>query len=211
VTPTPYTPPTWKSDGFNCPACNAYADQRWGMPHLYAGDTQQDPRYLACCCMRCRLISIWVDQRMVYPVAHSSPPPNGDLPDDIRTDYEEARAILSDSPRGSAALLRLCIQKLCKLLGQKGKNINEDIAALVQSGLPVQVQQALDIVRVVGNNAVHPGTIDLNDDPATANKLFDLVNLIADVMITQPKHVKEIYESTLLENQREAIRQRDGT
>ena len=65
----------------------------------------------------------------------------------------------------------------------------------MEKGLDVRVQQALDIVRVIGNNAVHPGQIDLKDDRGTAGKLFDLVNLIADSMISQPKHVEAMFES----------------
>jgi hypothetical protein len=38
------------------------------------------------------------------------------------------------------------------------------------------VQQSLDIVRVIGNDAVHPGQIDLTDDIETATKLFVLIN-----------------------------------
>ena len=84
------------------------------------------------------------------------------------------------------------------------------IASLVKKGLPVKIQQALDIVRVIGNNAVHPGQINLKDDTETANKLFDLVNLIADVMITQPKHVEEMFNTVVPENQRQAIEKRDN-
>jgi hypothetical protein len=80
----------------------------------------------------------------------------------------------------------------------------------VKKGLPVQVQQALDIVRVVGNNAVHPGQLDLKDDRQTANQLFGLTNLIVEVMITQPKHVNALYQTIVPEPQRRAIQQRDG-
>src|SRR4051812_34965142 len=97
-------------------------------------------------------------------------------------------------PRGAAALLRLSIQKLCKQLGEKGKNIDEDIASLVSKGLNPRLQRSLDIVRVIGNEAVHPGTLDLRDDKETALKLFGLVNLIVDAMISQPKREDELYE-----------------
>jgi hypothetical protein len=74
--------------------------------------------------------------------------------------------------------------------------------------MPEQIQQALDIVRVVGNNAVHPGTIDLSDDDKTAQQLFGIVNLIAVSMITQPKRIKELYEA-LPGDARKAIEKRD--
>lgn len=130
---------------------------------------------------------------MIYPIHAVAEAPNADLPDDIRADFEEARLIANFSPRGAAALLRLAIQKLCAYLGQSGKNINTDIAALVANGLPQKVQQALDIVRVIGNDAVHPGAIDLRDDAETVNKLFRLVNFIAHKTITEPREVEEIY------------------
>ena len=101
------------------------------------------------------------------------------------------------------------MQKLCKHLGEKGKNIDADIAALVKKGLNPVVQQSLDIVRVVGNESVHPGTIDLNDDRETALRLFDLVNAITEQMISHPKKVQELY-SKLPESKREAIEKRDG-
>ena len=62
-------------------------------------------------------------------------------------------------------------------------------------GLDKRIQQALDVVRVVGNNAVHPGELDIRDDTATAHKLFELINLISDVMISQPKHIGALYEA----------------
>lgn len=160
-------------------------------------------------CYNCDEISIWIYDRLAWPATGEAPLPNSDLPDEVRGDYDEANSILDLSPRGAAALLRLAIQKLCKELGEPGKNINDDIASLVKNGLDKRVKQALDVVRVVGNNAVHPGQIDLKDDRATAEKLFGLVNLIADIMISQPKHIEAMH-GDLPENAKKAIEQRDG-
>ena len=99
------------------------------------------------------------------------------------------------SPKASAALLRLAIQRCCVELGLKGKELNSDIADLVSRGLPEQVRQSLDIVRVIGNNAVHPGTIDINDDPAIAQTLFKLVNIIVEYLISNPKRIGELFDS----------------
>lgn len=119
--------------------------------------------------------------------------PNEDLNAEIKQDYAEAASIIAKSPRGAAGLLRLCVQKLCKQLGEEGKNIDKDIGALVTKGLDVRLQKALDTVRVIGNEAVHPGEMDLRDDPETAGILFTLINAIADQMISQPKLRDELY------------------
>ncbi|SRR6266487_255072 len=148
----------------------------------------------------------------LYPVrddaAKTTPDAALDIPPEILIDYNEARNVFKHSPRASAALLRLAIQKLCKHLGQPGKNINDDIAALVKAGLPVRIQQSLDIVRVIGNNAVHPGELDLRDDQGTVLSLFKLVNFIIEEMITRPKEIEEIYNK-LPENARKGIESRD--
>lgn len=160
-------------------------------------------------CYNCDKISIWIYDRLVFPKAGEAPQANSDMSDDIRRDYNEASAILDQSPRGAAALIRLAIQKLCKELGQPGKNINDDIGSLVKGGLDPRVQQALDAVRVIGNSAVHPGQIDLRDDRATAESLFKLLNLIVDKTISEPKHVAEVYAS-LPDGAVKAIEKRDG-
>jgi hypothetical protein len=146
-------------------------------------------------CYTCGDVSIWLHDRLLYPPAMTAQPPNVDLSEVVRRDYDEARRILDLSPRGAAALLRLAIEKICIELGAKGKDINEQIAELVAQGLPTQVQQALDAVRVIGNEAVHPGKIDLRDDRETVNKLFRLVNAIAEDRITRPKMAQECWRA----------------
>lgn len=172
------------------------------------GTQKQDKRFMISYCEHCGFPTIWHGDSIVYPLNLSAEPPNQDLPDDVAQDYDEARSILNLSPRGSAALLRLGIQKLCAHLGQPGKNINTDIKALVANGLPPKVQEALDSVRVIGNEAVHPGTIDLNDDRETASQLFKLVNFIAQKMITEPREIDEIYNG-LPADKLDGIKDRD--
>lgn len=144
-------------------------------------------------CTHCQRRLYWHGDAIIVPDVSSAPPPNEDLSDEIKADYAEAASIAAKSPRGAAALLRLCVQKLCVQLGEKGKNINHDIGELVSKGLDIRVQKALDTVRVVGNEAVHPGEINLNDDPSAAGHLFLLVNAIANDMISQPRLRDEAY------------------
>jgi hypothetical protein len=160
-------------------------------------------------CFSCNRYALWLHDNLLYPAPHLHVECNSDMPDEIRADFNEAREIFFLSPRGAAALLRLALQKLCAVLGEAGKNIDDDIASLVKKGLSVEIQQALDIVRVIGNEAVHPGQIDLKDDPKTAESLFDLLNLIVEEKISEPRRLKEMY-AKLPANKRDAIAKRDG-
>src|SRR4030042_6803131 len=145
-------------------------------------------------CTHCNKLAGWVDEKMIFPISAPAPLPSDDMPDVVKSDYTEARNVVASSPRAASALLRLAIQKLMASLGEKGENLNTDIGNLVKKGLPDKIQKALDSVRVIGNNAVHPGELDLRDDPDTANALFRLVNMIVDVMVTQPNEVDKIFE-----------------
>lgn len=205
----PYIPATFKASAFNCPYCNAYAKQLWFSAHYNAGGSLPLINGITyCTCTHCNNYSLWLDDTMIFPNESIAPMPNSDLPEDIKEDYEEARTILANSPRGAAALLRLCIQKLCAYLGEEGKDINKDIKSLVAKGLPPRIQQSLDIVRVVGNNAVHPGVIDLTDDTETASSLFNLINYIVEDRITRPKEIEALYNA-LPEGKLKAIEARD--
>ena len=137
---------------------------------------------------------MWVHEKLVWPMLNSAPVAAADMPAEIARDYEEAREVLSVSPRSAAALLRLCIQKLCVELGKKGKYVNDDIGSLVAKGLSPMVQQALDIVRVVGNEQVHPGTLDVRENPEIAAQLFALVNFIVEGRISKPKSIRALYD-----------------
>lgn len=209
-----YIPPTKGAKAFNCPNCRIFAKQSWY--HLRGAEREdgfglqrEDNRFLISYCESCGFPTIWDKNGIIYPAYSIAENPNPDLPDEIKSDYNEARDIVDKSPRGASALLRLCIQKLCSYLGQSGNNINDDIKELVKNGLPPKVQEALDSVRVIGNEAVHPGTLNIKDDREIALKLFKLVNFIAQKTITEPKEIDEIY-SSLPKDKIDGIKKRDG-
>ena len=146
-------------------------------------------------CSHCRNPAIWVKEILIFPPHIQGPEPSEDMPDDVKADFTEARLIVQLSPRGAAALLRLALQKLMPHLKAQGNDLNDQIGDLVKHGLNVEIQQALDALRVVGNNAVHPGELDLRDNPEIVNALFEVLNLIVEQRITQPKKVAAIYDS----------------
>ena len=184
-------------EAYTCPHCGVYASQSHFSSHANLGSrfVGHDPqRPLGTTqCRHCEQYSVWFGSAMLYPNRGAAPPPNPDMPDDVRLDYEEAAGIQLISPRGAAALLRLAVQKLCTHLGEKGGSINEDIKSLVAKGLHPTIQESLDIVRITGNNAVHPGQIN-TDDPKVVENLFPLLNLIVEEQITRPMKVKKLYE-----------------
>lgn len=130
------------------------------------------------------------------------------MPDDVKADYDEARSIVTLSPRGACALNRLAVQKLVDGLVPGRGDLNDKIGKLVESGLSETVQQALDALRVIGNNAVHPGELDLQDDTETAVALFDCMNLIVEDRIARPSRINSLYDR-LPDRAKAAIQRRD--
>lgn len=208
---------------YTCPHCGIVSQMHWS--HMYA-IIKEDGDFLlsyddnldyidyedeidVVACSACNNIQIWINRNMIFPLSTNLPLANTNMPESVRQVYDEAKEIYSKSPRASAALLRLGLQNLCKDLGEKGDNINDDIKSLVKKGLPSSVQKALDSIRVIGNNAVHPGTIDLNDESNVARTLFEILNFIIEKMITEPKKIDEIYD-LLPEGAKQQIKKRDG-
>ena len=206
-----YIQPAVFENSYTCPHCGAIAKQDWWWRKWRderTNEINKNHPIRVGICQHCRKGTIWVEDKMYYPDTGNALFPNPEMPEEVLKLYIEASAIHTKSPRGAAALLRLSIQVLCKELGEQGNNINTDIGNLVKKGLPEIVQQSLDIVRVTGNDAVHPGQID-TDNPDTVGQLFDLVNIIVEYMIALPKRVSGIYKS-LPADKIKGISSRDG-
>ena len=204
-------PPTYLSTKFHCAHCEVYAQQLWTkcLVSTRLGYTALD-EWDICRCEHCDNWAFWFQKQLVFPRQCSVPPAHPQMPKECISEYEEARQVVAVSPRAAAALLRLALQKLVISLGGKGDKINDDIRDLVAKGLPVKVQEALDICRVVGNNAVHPGELDLNDTPEIAHGIFGLLNFIVRECIERPKEISELY-NRLPEKARDGIKSRDKT
>jgi hypothetical protein len=138
--------------------------------------------------------------------------PHPDMPEDVKADYDEARDIVGKSPRGAGGLARVAVQKLVNDLepDEKGQSndLNAKIGRMVQKGLSATIQEALDVLRVIGNNAVHPGELDLSDDVETVVAVFDCMNAIVENRIAQPSRIRDLYER-LPEKARQGIEDRD--
>lgn len=214
--------PTQGGTQFQCPQCNVVAQQEWSEISLTLTRNVNSPGMLqinsrltpsqalrVSCCYVCKKLTVWMDGQILWTSPNQISPPSDDMPPNVKIQYEEARSVYNLSPKSAAALLRLAIQHLCVDLGGTGKNLNEDIGKLIKDGLPEKVQKALDVVRVIGNNAVHPGLISIDDNPQVVTALFKLVNLIVEDMITQPAEVKTMFDA-LPQGAKEAIEKRDN-
>jgi len=100
---------------------------------------------------------------------------------------------------------------VCREKGLPGRDLNADIGELVGKGLANEIQQSLDLVRVVGNNAVHPGQIVIEDNKDHIEKFFGLVNLVVEVLIVQPARINSMFNTLVPPVQKQQIAKRDGT
>lgn len=211
-----YVTPNKGGKSFTCPHCQTLSFMKYGR-HNFQEDDKSIPtggvitnnQLFIARCENCGKKIIWIDDEYVYPDIIADEP-NEDMPDKVKQLYNEAGLICSKSPRAACALLRLAIDRICNELGETDRDINKNIGALVKKGLPTSVQQALDVVRVVGNKAVHPGVISFDvDDKNTAIMLMRLLNIITERMITEPKEIEALYEG-LPDTVKEAIVKRDN-
>lgn len=210
-----YIAPNKDLKAFTCPHCHTLS-QMHRETHKFNNDVENNGNgtlilvnvVTICKCANCGKKILWVNNDYAYPDLQPIEA-NMDMPDSVKQLYEEAGLIYTKSPRAACALLRLAIDRLCNELGETDRDINKNIAALVKRGLSVEVQQALDIVRVVGNKAVHPGQIAFDVDSIdTTETLFTLINIIVDRLISEPKRIASIFDK-LPDSVKEAVQKRD--
>lgn len=207
-----YIAPVKGEQSFTCPHCNTLSFIEYKNVYFESDQVtfgQYSTMMSIGRCLNCGRKIIWIDNEYVYPDIQQQEP-NPDMPESVLQLYKEAGLIYNKSPRAACALLRLAVDKLCNELGECDSRIDNNIAALVKRGLSVEIQQALDIVRVVGNKAVHPGQIEFDvDNIETAQMLFGLVNMIVERLISEPQRLKSYY-GKLPQSVRASIERRDN-
>ncbi|MFS7199247.1 DUF4145 domain-containing protein [Carnobacterium divergens] len=205
---------------FICPHCELRAAHKWTYAFPKKTASVDIPKgiqelIIESCCLSCDKQSYWKidelgNEELLYPINKINiPSPNEDMPENVRKTYVEAFTILNDSPRAATALARLAVEELLISLRINESSINNQIAKLVEQGLSKKVQQALDALRVVGNNAVHPGKIENLDNEDSAKSILGLINFIVEELITKPKEIEELY-ANLPKTALAAIEKRDS-
>ena len=125
-------------------------------------------------CHSCSGFALWVGDRLVFPINVDKTPAL------VEEDFEKAAAILNKSPRGAIALMRVCIQKLMPLLKQDGENLNDTMSSLVRKGLEVEIQQAMEVLQVLGNDPGQPTSLDTQEDKEMALRFVDSLKAILE-------------------------------
>lgn len=228
--------PLFGEASFACPHCHAFAQQQWftlgalagdpprreakasagrlvhvdqvsgALGGVFRGDPVRNVRMTQC--LACDESAVWVGNTVSWPPHDLGVPhPIPEMPEAVRIDFEEAAAIFRRSPRAAAALLRLGLEKLCRHLEKKG-DLNAMIGQLVEDGLDPRLQKAFDYVRVMGNEAVHPGQIEISDTEEVVATLFRLLNLIVERLIKEDAEIEALYRG-LPAAKLEGIAQRD--
>ncbi len=120
-----------------------------------------------------------------------------DIPAEVvspfRDDFREACAVLTLSPKASAALSRRCLQAI---LREKAKATKKDLADQIDEvvnagGIPSYIAEQLHAVRNIGNFAAHPikstsTSIIVDVEPGEAEWNLDVIESLFDFYFVQP-------------------------
>lgn len=180
---TKYYPPTYKASAFNCPFCDAYAEQTWYdlyTKNLFGFESLKKLgiEIELCHCDNCEKFSIWYNSKMIYPdFSGIEPPhnePNINLSIDVQNDYLEAASILNKSPRGASTVLQSALRKLINQLNKKENGLKND-----------KVKQALDAIKTISDDVINSDELykpDAYNNREKVKNLFKLFNYVAEIV-----------------------------
>jgi hypothetical protein len=188
-----------------CPHCHEGIHEEWG-PILELG---QDAELLGLAlerlvcpeCLRhvvraCERIVIdgFVQERikLLHPHAPTRPVPP-ELEGEYAEDFREACAVLSLSPKASAAISRRLVQHVLReKAGVKKANLDQEIKTVLDEDLlPADLAEDLDAIRTIGNFSAHPvkstdtgAVVDV--EPGEAEWLLDVLEELLEYYFVRP-------------------------
>lgn len=161
-------------------------------------------------CKSCTGYIIWKGENRLYPKENKLPEPSKYMPIEAAEIFEEARQLFEFSPRSSSALLRLSLEIILRnILNEKNKTLNQMIGQLVIADIDEHIKKGLDIIRYYGNQSIHTGEINLEENMDSVELLFEFVNYIVDDLIGKKSKIDEQY-SKLPHPIKKAISSRDS-
>lgn len=243
ATPSVDRNPARNRNAFTCPSCEAFAGQEWAdllfvdgydayqQPNLEMLKTRISDRWVEeqewktlaiwarTLCLSCGELAIWRDEEIVYPTAISAArPPHPDMPSAAKDFYNEARLVVAVSRRAGAAMARATLERLLKEIDADAPT-GLKLDGLIQrasSAVSASLSDILDVIRHVGNKALHEGGEPDNvvvlvldeDNVAIVELLFDAINDLVDELITKPARAKALADQ-LPQSVRDGIAQRN--
>ena len=165
---------------YKCPNCGKYTVQATGIGHLVQNlnKTNIVPRSLA----------------KQYPRY---------IPENIRSDYEEACAIASLSPKASATLARRCLQGMIRdFWGISKSSLYQEIDA-IKDKIPADLWFSIDALRQLGNIGAHmekDTNVIIDIDSDEADSLIKLIELLMKEWYINREERKQLFSSIISTN-----------
>lgn len=138
-----------------------------------------------------------ISNEIIYP-KHTARIVESEVPDRYKQDFLEACAVLSISPKASAALSRRILQDVFREeLGINKPSLAQEIDEFVKKkDVPTYLTEAVDAVRNIGNFAAHPlkdtntGEI-VEVEAGEAEWLLEVNEALFDFVFVQPERLAE--------------------
>lgn len=158
-----------------------------------------------CTVPTCRRYCLWRDGDLVFPLRGGAglPLPAGAMPEHVRELYEEAVLVFGVSRRAGAALARATLEALLRHVDPDAGKVNlDERMARMESRLSSTLWDTLDLVRHVGNKALHvSGAPDEavvlvldEDDVEVGPALFEIINDVVDETIAKEQKRSRLAE-----------------
>jgi len=134
---------------------------------------------------------------LAHPKKSSHSPLAADVPKSYADEYDEACAVLEESPKASAALSRRLLQTLLREEAKvKPADLSNEIdEVLGKNSLPSRLAESIDAIRNIGNFATHPiksknSTEIVPVEPGEAEWTLDVLESLFDFYFVQPALLK---------------------